>query len=72
MHEIIAHVTGSAIGVYASKKAIDAAQELFIAYMKYKFMSPSSNGNLRRVKLYGPNDKVLYDFKDKGKKPKKK
>jgi hypothetical protein len=71
IHDIIAHVTGSVIGGYATKKAIDAAQELFIAYVKYKFMSPSQNGASRRVKLYGADDKVLYAFKDKGKKTKK-
>lgn len=29
VHEIIAHVTGSAVGGYAAKKAIDAAKDLF-------------------------------------------
>src|ERR1039458_8433601 len=71
-HEIIAHVTGSAIGGYAIKKAVDAAQELFVAFVKYKFMTPSEDGHVRRVQLYGPNNKELYEFKDKREKPKKK
>lgn len=72
VHEIIAHVTGSAIGGYAVKKVVDAAEELFVAFVKYKFMTPSEDGHVRRVQLYGPNDKALYEFKDKRKKPKKK
>jgi hypothetical protein len=33
--------------------------------------TPSEDGQIRRVQLYGPNNKVLYEFKDKPKKPKK-
>jgi hypothetical protein len=72
IHEIIAHVTGRAIGGYAIKKVVDAAQELFVAFVKYKLMTPSEDGHARRLQLYGPNDKVLYEFKDQKKKPKKK
>ena len=71
VHEIIAHVTGSAIGGYAIKKVVDTAQELFVAFVKYKLLTPSEDGQIRRVQLYGPNNKVLYEFKDKPKKPKK-
>jgi len=70
VHEIIAHVTGSAIGGYAVKKAVDAAKELFVAFVKYKLLTPSQDGHIRHVVLYGPSDKVLYEFKDKRKKPK--
>jgi hypothetical protein len=72
VHEIIAHVTGSAIGGYAIKKVVDTAQELFVSFVKFKFMTPSEDGQVRRVQLYGPNNKVLYEFKDKKEKPKKK
>ena len=72
VHEIIAHVTGSAIGGYATKKFVDAAKELLVAFVKYKFLTPSEDGHVRHVQLYGPNDKVLYEFKDQRKKLKKK
>ena len=72
IHEIIAHVTGSAVGGYAIKKVVDTAQELFVAFVKYKLLTPSEDGQIRRVQLYGPNDKVLYEFKDKKEKPRKK
>jgi hypothetical protein len=68
IHELIAHVTGSAIGGYAAKKSIDAAKELFVAFIKYKFMS-NEGKNPRKIKLlYGPNDKVLCQVKNRGKK----
>jgi hypothetical protein len=67
VHEIIAHVTGSAIGGYAAKKVVDAAQELFVAYMKYKFLTAPGEGQVRHVELYGPNSKLLYEFTDKNK-----
>jgi hypothetical protein len=70
VHELIAHVTGSAIGGYAAKKTVDAAYGLFVAFIKYKFMTPSEDGHARRVELYGPNDKPLHEFRDK-KKPRK-
>jgi hypothetical protein len=72
VHEIIAHVTGSAVGGYAIKKVVDAAQELFVAFVKYKLMTPSEDGHARRVQLYGPNNEELYQFKEKREKPKKK
>lgn len=72
VHEIIAHVMGSAIGGYAIKKVVDVAQELFIAFVKYKLMTPPEDGHAHRVQLYGPNNEVLYEFKDKRAKPKKK
>lgn len=71
VHEIIAHVTGSAIGGYAAKKAVDAAKDLFVAFVKYKLLTPSEDEHVRRVQLYGPNDKILYEFRDKRKKLKK-
>ena len=72
VHEIITHVTGTEIGGYAIKKVVDAAQELLVAFVKYKFMTPSEDGSARRVQLFGPNNKELYEFKDKREKPKKK
>ena len=71
INEIIVHLTGSAIGLYVTKKAIDAAQELFIAFVKFKFMTPSENGHVRHIELYG-HDGKLCEFKDKKGKPKKK
>ncbi len=43
VHEFIAYLTESAVGVYAAKKTIDAAKELFVAFIKYKFMFFSWN-----------------------------
>jgi hypothetical protein len=65
VHEIIAHVTGSAIGGYATKKFVDAAKELLVAFVKYKLLTPSEDEHVRRVQLYGPNNKILYEFKDR-------
>src|SRR5271157_739601 len=61
VHEIIAHVTDSAFGLYAAKKVVDAAQELFVSFVKFKFMTPSEDGQVRRVQLYCPNGE-LYEF----------
>jgi len=70
VHEIIAHVTGSVVGIYGAKNIIDAAKELFVAFIKYKFLCTDGE-NPRRIKLlYGPNDKVLCELKDKGKRAK--
>jgi hypothetical protein len=70
VHEIIAHVTGNVVGMYATKKVIDAAKELFVAYMKFKFMSSSKDGQPRQVALYSADGK-LFEYKDKRKAPKK-
>lgn len=72
VHEIIARATEIGIGGYAAKKGIDAAEELFVAFVKYKFMASSVDGHVRHVQLYGPNNRPLYDFKDNRNKPKKK
>ena len=51
---------------YALKKGVDAAQELFVAFVKYKHKTPSEDGHIRRhVQLYGPDNKALYESKDK-------
>lgn len=71
VHEIIAHVTGSAIGGYAAKKAVDAAKELFVAYVKFKWMNDDGKGKKRVALLCGPNDEPLLDLKRNGKRKKK-
>ena len=64
VHEIITHVTGTAIGGYATKKVIDAAHDLFVAYVKYKFMTGLDGGRTRDVTLYGP-DGIVGNWKSK-------
>lgn len=72
VHEIIAHLTGSAIGGYAAKKAVDAAKELFVAYVKFKWMNSKDGSPKKRVALlYGPDDEPLLDLKQNGKRKKK-
>jgi hypothetical protein len=70
VHGILAYVTGTAVGGYAIKKVVDAAQELFVSFVKYRFMTPSQDGHVRRVQLYCPNGKELHEFKDKRNRPK--
>jgi hypothetical protein len=69
VHELIVHVTGTAIGGYALKQGIDAVKELFVAYIKFKFLTPSDSGTRRQVTIYDATGK-LYEFKD-GKKSKR-
>jgi hypothetical protein len=64
VHEIIMHVTGTAVGGYATKKVIDAAHELFVTYMKFKFITVPKNGQVREITLYGAKGE-LHRFKDK-------
>jgi len=70
VHQIIFHLTGSALGVYAGKAVIDVAKELFVAYIKFRYLTTADEEHPRRITLYGPNDKVLYEIKKK--KPNKK
>jgi hypothetical protein len=70
VHHIIAHVTDNVIGGYAVKKVIDAAEELFVAYIKFKFLTSPDAGKSRRVVVSAPSGEV-YRFKDKGKRSKK-
>jgi hypothetical protein len=46
------------------------AKELFVAYMKFKFMSSSKDVQPRQVALCGADGK-LFEYKDKRKAPKK-
>jgi hypothetical protein len=71
IHEIIAHVTGSDIGGYAIKRAADAAKDLVVAYLTYRFLrKPAEDTQRRHVELFDADGK-LYQFKDKKGKPKK-
>ena len=70
VHQIIFHLTGSALGVYAGKAVVDVAKELFVAYIKFRYLTTADETHSRRITLYGPNDKVLYQIKKS--KPKKK
>lgn len=73
VHELITHVTGDAIGGYAAKKVIDAAKELFVAFMKYRYMtSEKSKGARHVVLMHGSKNKVLYELKDPVRRPKRK
>ena len=68
VHQIVLCVMGSAALRYAAKPVIDAAKELFVAYIKFRFLSASDDGHRRQVKLlYGPDDRVLYEIKEKRK-----
>ncbi len=58
---------GGTLAVYAGNKAIDAAKELFVAYIRFKFMTPPENGQRREITLYGAKGEI-YRFKDKKKK----
>jgi hypothetical protein len=71
VHQLIAYVRDSALGLYAAKKAIDTIQELFVSFVKFKFMTPPEDGRVRRVQLYCPNGE-MYEFKDKKRELKKK
>jgi hypothetical protein len=72
VHEMCMWVTGSIAGGYAGKAVIDAAKELFVAYMKYRFLSASQDARPGSVKLlYGPDNKVLYNIKGKNKSKKR-
>jgi hypothetical protein len=72
VHEIIAHVTGSDIGGYALKQVAEAAKQLLVAYLIYRFTrKPPDDNQKRHVELFDANGK-LYEFKDKRKKSKKK
>lgn len=66
VHEIYLYVTGTVAGGYAGKAVIDAAKELFVAYVKFKFLTSADNGQRRNVKLlYGPDNIVLCEIKEK-------
>jgi hypothetical protein len=69
VHEIIAQVTGGALGVYATKKVIDAATKLTVMYLKFKFMTLPKVEHSRQMTVTTPKKKV-YKIKDKGDKPK--
>ena len=71
VHEMYLYVTGTVAGGYAGRAVIDAAKELFVAYVKFKFQLGPDNGRRRKVKLlYGPDNIVLCEINEK--KPKKK
>ena len=72
VHEIMAHAMGVGIGGYAAKQAIDAAKELLVSYIKFKFMSVPAEHSRRVELLHGPKNKILYKFKDKTKSQKAK
>jgi len=55
VHELTAWVMGSAVGGYAMKKAIDAAQELLVAYLKFKMLGDPQNEAGAEVVLYLPD-----------------
>ena len=58
-------------GGYAAKKAVDAAKELFVAYLKFKWMNDDGKGKKRVALLYGPNDEPLLNLRRDGKGKKK-
>lgn len=71
VHEIIAHVTGGAIGAYATKKVVDAATKLAVMYLKFKFMTLLTVEHSRQVTVTTSKRKV-HKIKDKGNKKRRK
>ena len=69
VHEIAALVAGNAIGLYASKKAIDAVKEMIVSWFKVKFLHKSDHP--KQAEISSPKGKA-YKLKAKGikKKPK--
>jgi hypothetical protein len=70
IHEIFVHLTGSVVAGYAGKKAIDKGADLIAKFIESK-LRESSTQERKKVTIFGPNNKALYEIEFKEEKRRK-
>jgi hypothetical protein len=64
IHEIFVQLTRGAVAGYAGKKAIDIGGELITKFVEKKLLA-SSTQQRKKVIIFGPNNKPLYEIEFK-------
>ena len=70
IHQIVVSVAASRIATYAGKKIVDKAADLLARFVEAKLVATSTT-RPKKVTIYGPADKALYEVEIKEEKPKR-